>query len=635
MRTLSRPPFASVALFALLSAAIPLQASAAEPAPRGVLIDFTATWCGPCQEMSPIIKRLYREGYPVRKVDIDAHPELAKQFNITGIPAFVLVVDGREVARVVGRTSESQLRQLLARIPDGDPVAAGTRLASAEPARPVALPLGSRGGAGNIARASAPSAARSQGATVPVRSVPATFATDDAPAREFASAEFETPVVRANLDPEEAIDRADPSSRVIGNPLAASVRLRVQDRRGVNFGSGTIVDSRPGRTVVLSCGHIFRDLDPSATIEVDIFDGDRVETFLGKVLQYDLEGDVGIVTIPTDGWLPVCAVAIPAQKVAEADQLLSIGCGRGEPPSEMRVQVTRINRYIGPENIECTGVPVQGRSGGGLFDPAGRVVGVCIAADNRDRRGLYAGLDPIHDLLDRCGLTYLYRPADSAIASSGHGKTPAAARTASAPGERCPESRIAREEAPVARELLAAATQPTTISREAVAASIDPYQSPARSAQPEESPAAANDREAAIAEALEYAGDAEVICIIRPHDDPQSSSRVVIINRASPKFVAYLTGELEEQPQTVAHRAPADEPAAAGRRFETGRAFDDGRVLDQARAFDDRLEHSAGPDNPRGRSFAQEFPGEEDFSMAGYGSAATGEEARQPYRRSR
>ena len=47
--------------------------------PDNVLLDFTAKWCGPCREMSPIVSRLERENLPVLKVDIDEQPNLAQK----------------------------------------------------------------------------------------------------------------------------------------------------------------------------------------------------------------------------------------------------------------------------------------------------------------------------------------------------------------------------------------------------------------------------------------------------------------------------------------------------------------------------------------------------------------------------
>src|SRR5687768_2959957 len=92
--------------------------------PRGELLDFTATWCGPCQRMSPIVAKLQRQGYPIRKVDVDQHRDLAQRYGISSIPAFVLVIDGRVAGRVTGATSEDALKQLMARIPREAPAPA-------------------------------------------------------------------------------------------------------------------------------------------------------------------------------------------------------------------------------------------------------------------------------------------------------------------------------------------------------------------------------------------------------------------------------------------------------------------------------------------------------------------------------
>lgn len=88
-------------------------------APQGELLDFTASYCGPCQSMAPTVEKLIRKGYPIRKVDVEKNPELAAKYGVESIPQFILVIDEKPVQRLIGPQSEMTLARLMSKIPRG------------------------------------------------------------------------------------------------------------------------------------------------------------------------------------------------------------------------------------------------------------------------------------------------------------------------------------------------------------------------------------------------------------------------------------------------------------------------------------------------------------------------------------
>ncbi len=74
-----------------------------------VLVDFWAFWCGPCHMMNPAIEALARD-FKVCKVNVDTNQQLADQYGISSIPAFLIFKDGRVAAQHIGVTPEASLR---------------------------------------------------------------------------------------------------------------------------------------------------------------------------------------------------------------------------------------------------------------------------------------------------------------------------------------------------------------------------------------------------------------------------------------------------------------------------------------------------------------------------------------------
>ena len=80
-----------------------------------VLVDFWATWCGPCKMLSPIVAQVAEEadGYKVYSVDVDDEMELASTYNVSSIPTLIVFRNGAEAARSVGVVSKDRILELL------------------------------------------------------------------------------------------------------------------------------------------------------------------------------------------------------------------------------------------------------------------------------------------------------------------------------------------------------------------------------------------------------------------------------------------------------------------------------------------------------------------------------------------
>ena len=80
-----------------------------------VLVDFWASWCGPCKMMGPVVEQIAQDmgdSARVCKINIDEQPELASQYNVMSIPTFILFKDGKEVNRTIGAMPKEELARL-------------------------------------------------------------------------------------------------------------------------------------------------------------------------------------------------------------------------------------------------------------------------------------------------------------------------------------------------------------------------------------------------------------------------------------------------------------------------------------------------------------------------------------------
>ncbi|KAK2636295.1 hypothetical protein Ddye_031087 [Dipteronia dyeriana] len=79
-----------------------------------LVIDFTATWCGPCKSMEPVIKEFVAKYSEVEfiKIDVDKFTEITKQFGVEAMPTFILIKKGKEVDRLVGAKKDDLQKKI-------------------------------------------------------------------------------------------------------------------------------------------------------------------------------------------------------------------------------------------------------------------------------------------------------------------------------------------------------------------------------------------------------------------------------------------------------------------------------------------------------------------------------------------
>lgn len=369
------------------------QHAAAQSRGNAVLMAFHSPHCGPCREMTGVLQSLGNEGVPIRRVDATVETSLTRRHSITQTPTYLVMLGGRELTRLVGVQSADRLKHAL-----------------------------SDDGTGPLQRTASQVASRSLPPTQPRTQLAPTGSSWGQTAAKPISRAAGGNEAMPSLDVADAIERAK----------SATVRLRVHDGHGYGVGTGTIIDTHGDEALVLTCGHLFRESAKEDRIEVDVFVGGQARTVEGTVVDYDAKNrDIAVVAIKPG--VEVTPVEVAVKSPVEVGTVaFSFGCDRGKDPSRRDTRITGVDKYnqhLGASNYEIDGAPIDGRSGGGLFDQNGRLIGVCNAADYDNNTGIYAGAGEVRWQLDRINMATLYENVSSNSLASSNPRQPAPQRS--------------------------------------------------------------------------------------------------------------------------------------------------------------------------------------------------------------
>lgn len=411
---------------------------------------FQSSQCEPCRSLEPALIQMQQLGWNVRKIDAPNQLEISRQFQIKNLPTLVVMCGNQEVDRMVGAIAPEQLRSRLDRVaararstvsvapnlaPNTSTAQSGQALATHSPIA-VAQPAGDptllvRGQSPSSSESTDNSIAAPSNGLMTLDANPSHSKPNPGPGQAFpllaSAAKYDSLTSSSNPD-KHIVHGSHPApsaaSKVsiesaISRAANATVRIRVEESNTLAHGTGTIVAVHGSEALVLTCGHLFRDMLPGSTLTVDLFAGTPRQTnVVARLIDYQAQGeDIALLSIQ----LPVAIEPVPILPVSEAVQkgqpVFSFGCDHGKDPTRRDTRVTHINRYLGAANIEIAGAPAVGRSGGGLFDQQGRLIGVCNAACNEDDEGIYAAGDVIYKQLARADQSHLFQSTTSAAAS--------------------------------------------------------------------------------------------------------------------------------------------------------------------------------------------------------------------------
>ncbi len=344
------------------------------------ILNFSMDRCEPCKAMQPILAKLIMEGWQIRQIDLGVEPQLAAQFKLQSAPTLVMLSGGRELDRVVGtiaynkllarleaasraakQASEpvNSLEAQLAAAPITPPRPMAQRAAAEQPVLEPSMVRGQSPGPADVrtwtsitsgcltSSKISPEAPKFATANVSsqtpnVQLASSSANTGRAAIQTMGSADRNTAVQAAQTLPLNAQQAVQPAYDPVARAQQATVRIRIEDANSIAFGTGTVMYVHNGQALVLTCGHMFRDLSQGAQMSIDVFDKTgRVTNVPAQVVSHSTEdGDIGLMEFRCP--FPITPIPISKRAPVIGEPAFSFGCDRGADPTRRDTQVKRI-----------------------------------------------------------------------------------------------------------------------------------------------------------------------------------------------------------------------------------------------------------------------------------------------------
>ena len=339
------------------------------------------------------IKTAVESGFRIREIAAHRFPRLAERFKVRSFPALIMLRRDRVQARHDGRFTFPRIRQMFAK-------ARERRLERRENFREMLA-----GNFGRTTRLDAPPSL--QGNNSGYVQTSSNSPSANTTVSTNVSNRIPKPLDRNGRFPVAHVPTA--AEQIAFN---ATVRLRVVDPSGTSHGTGTIIHSKGNDALVLTCGHIFRESKGRGRVEGDVNFATGMQQISGQLISYDADAhDIALIAIKTPQPIEAAPLAPRNSRFQLNQPVFTVGCDKANSPTIRRSHYKRLAIYDQVEKYDVYGRPIDGRSGGGLFDAQGRLIGVCNAAAVQVDEGIYSGLRTIYGQLTSSHLVQLFDPS--------------------------------------------------------------------------------------------------------------------------------------------------------------------------------------------------------------------------------